>query len=653
GAGGRGRTKKEADEAEDGEHAVAETTEAVERDGKEASAETVSVEAFSGDRVSEPVVEEKPVSVDADVDIKAVVEPDFPDSVKLADAIEHDVEEADAEQPKPGSKKPPPKKRGGGRRTAAKATSKAKTPARGKKGTQATSKDDDDHGDGDTKMEEMEGGEGGGEVGNTSVSDPTSRSRTASISEASVVTSLEDIKDSEMPVKMTADLDGTADVSVNAKDADADVNVDAGEQVDKASTLTKGGRKRKTAPTKIVTATKADSSGETARKRAKTSRSRSSTPAAASPVDEAPSRSASSASTPIEESMTKAGTRRSKSPPVKPPAPIAETPSADTSEHQNEEEILAPGPKKSTKQTPATSSTKGKTGSRQPRRAKSKTPPEDVEAGEDDDDPLVSAVVAAASSSSSLSRAGSARGARGKRANSQASTPARTPSSSNSAVASRSSSPKIADVCAAVYNIPMILFTGIAEDDARNKLIESLGGLHVENWSDCTHLVTDRVRRTVKFLCALSAGKLIVNLKWLDACKKDKKFVDAFKYLLKDKAVEKSYQFSLEKSLQRTIDQSIPRLFHGLKFYATPSVKPAPADLSEILNAAGAELITDLPATKVNDDDGGKPSDSIVVIGSLEDKDRCREIMESTGRIIQSTEFVLTGILRQEVDFVR
>lgn len=43
----------------------------------------------------------------------------------------------------------------------------------------------------------------------------------------------------------------------------------------------------------------------------------------------------------------------------------------------------------------------------------------------------------------------------------------------------------------------------------------SLGGSMATSVFDCTHLVTDRVRRTVKFLCAVARGIPIVTPKWL------------------------------------------------------------------------------------------------------------------------------------------
>jgi hypothetical protein len=72
-----------------------------------------------------------------------------------------------------------------------------------------------------------------------------------------------------------------------------------------------------------------------------------------------------------------------------------------------------------------------------------------------------------------------------------------------------------------------IAFTGGQKDDRKplETMIRKFGGSVVESWSDCTHLVTDKIRRTSKFLCALATGKFIMNPNWLEACKKNGSFV--------------------------------------------------------------------------------------------------------------------------------
>ena len=59
----------------------------------------------------------------------------------------------------------------------------------------------------------------------------------------------------------------------------------------------------------------------------------------------------------------------------------------------------------------------------------------------------------------------------------------------------------------------------------RRQIIKALGGELVESIDDCTHIVTDKVRRTVKFLCGVARGLLVVDAAWLDSCKQARMFV--------------------------------------------------------------------------------------------------------------------------------
>lgn len=43
----------------------------------------------------------------------------------------------------------------------------------------------------------------------------------------------------------------------------------------------------------------------------------------------------------------------------------------------------------------------------------------------------------------------------------------------------------------------------------------ALGGSLASSVAEASHLVTDRIRRTVKFLCALGRGIPILSLDWL------------------------------------------------------------------------------------------------------------------------------------------
>ncbi|NXS95019.1 MDC1 protein, partial [Jacana jacana] len=60
-----------------------------------------------------------------------------------------------------------------------------------------------------------------------------------------------------------------------------------------------------------------------------------------------------------------------------------------------------------------------------------------------------------------------------------------------------------------------VLFTGVVASPDMEVALKTLGGSMAASVFDCSHLVTDRVRRTVKFLCAVARGVPIVTPEWL------------------------------------------------------------------------------------------------------------------------------------------
>lgn len=60
-----------------------------------------------------------------------------------------------------------------------------------------------------------------------------------------------------------------------------------------------------------------------------------------------------------------------------------------------------------------------------------------------------------------------------------------------------------------------MLFTGLV-DEAGEKVLVRLGGSMAKGIADMNILVTDKVRRTVKFLCAMAKGVPIVTTRWLE-----------------------------------------------------------------------------------------------------------------------------------------
>lgn len=58
-------------------------------------------------------------------------------------------------------------------------------------------------------------------------------------------------------------------------------------------------------------------------------------------------------------------------------------------------------------------------------------------------------------------------------------------------------------------------FTGVV-DEAGEKVLSFLGGSIANDVADMNCLVTDKVRRTVKFLCAVAKGIPIITTEWLE-----------------------------------------------------------------------------------------------------------------------------------------
>lgn len=134
---------------------------------------------------------------------------------------------------------------------------------------------------------------------------------------------------------------------------------------------------------------------------------------------------------------------------------------------------------------------------------------------------------------------------------------------------------------------PCVMFTGMT-DEAGSQAVRELGGSLAESVFDCTHLITDKVRRTVKFLCCMARGCLIVSPGWLKDCRSKKKFVPAEPFLVRDRAAEKQHHFKLSDSLSSAKESP---LLAGWEIYTTEHVKPTCTDMKEIISCAGGQVV--------------------------------------------------------------
>ncbi|XP_026576190.1 mediator of DNA damage checkpoint protein 1 [Pseudonaja textilis] len=184
---------------------------------------------------------------------------------------------------------------------------------------------------------------------------------------------------------------------------------------------------------------------------------------------------------------------------------------------------------------------------------------------------------------------------------------------------------------------PKVLFTGVIDEEGE-RVVAELGGSLAESVFDCTHLVTDRVRRTVKFLCALARGIPIVTLDWLEKSRRNAFFLAPNNFLVRDPEQEKNLRFSLFASLQK-VQQKGP-LFQGYEIHVTPNVKPEPEYMKDIIKCSGGTVLARMPRAF---------KEKRVVVSCPEDLSRCKPAQEA-GVPITNAEFLLTGILQQAVN---
>ncbi|XP_076592542.1 uncharacterized protein LOC143324167 isoform X2 [Chaetodon auriga] len=182
-----------------------------------------------------------------------------------------------------------------------------------------------------------------------------------------------------------------------------------------------------------------------------------------------------------------------------------------------------------------------------------------------------------------------------------------------------------------------VLFTGVI-DEAGERVLARLGGSMAKGVADMNFLVTDKVRRTVKFLCAVAKGVPIVTTHWLEKSGKAGSFLSPNDFAVKDPEQEKKFNFCLQESLRIASSQL---LLKGYEIHVTKSVKPEPVQMKDIITCSGATFLAKMPSSH-------KPQ--TVVISCEEDWSLCRPALSASIPVV-TAEFILTGILQQKLDF--
>ncbi|XP_043534246.1 mediator of DNA damage checkpoint protein 1 isoform X2 [Chiloscyllium plagiosum] len=185
---------------------------------------------------------------------------------------------------------------------------------------------------------------------------------------------------------------------------------------------------------------------------------------------------------------------------------------------------------------------------------------------------------------------------------------------------------------------PKVMFTGLVDENGV-KVIKQLGGEVVESVHDSTHLVTDRIRRTVKFLCAVARGIPVVTPDWLVKSGKSNCFLSTSGFLVDDSDQEKKFNFKLAESLQKAKEQP---LLQDYRVHVTSGVLPEPSQMESIIQCSGATVLPKMPRVY---------KAKTLVISCPDDLPKCKPAWDAKVPIVNA-EFILTGTLQQVVDLV-
>ena len=82
------------------------------------------------------------------------------------------------------------------------------------------------------------------------------------------------------------------------------------------------------------------------------------------------------------------------------------------------------------------------------------------------------------------------------------------------------------------------------------------------------------------------------------------------------------------------------KLLSGQKVFLSPSIKPPPCEMGDIITCSGGEVLTTLPQP---------PGVGVIIVASPDDLSMLNTAVEA-GMTIHSTELILGGVLRQELD---
>ncbi|RDD45037.1 PAX-interacting protein 1 [Trichoplax sp. H2] len=192
------------------------------------------------------------------------------------------------------------------------------------------------------------------------------------------------------------------------------------------------------------------------------------------------------------------------------------------------------------------------------------------------------------------------------------------------------------------------VITGLdkVESEKLAKMLSYLGATITEDFRKCTHLITQKITRTEKFLCCFATCRHVIRSEWVEQSYRLGSFADETQFEVIDMSTEKYYSFSLRKSLQMA---TLRPVFEDMTFYVTRNVKPDLQTMNNIIHYNGGEVVTYTLAIKILMDVNS--CKELFIISCPKDKDECFNIRTRRHSIeFYTADFVVISILRQKVN---
>ncbi|XP_068856242.1 mediator of DNA damage checkpoint protein 1 [Aphelocoma coerulescens] len=181
-----------------------------------------------------------------------------------------------------------------------------------------------------------------------------------------------------------------------------------------------------------------------------------------------------------------------------------------------------------------------------------------------------------------------------------------------------------------------VLFTGLVASPALLVALGTLGGTEATSVHDCSHLVTDGARRTLKLLCALARGVPIVTPEWLLQSSHGGRPLSPAPFLPRCPPLG----LRLRPALARARRQP---LLQGYGVHVTPSVRPRPEDIRDIVTCCGGTFLPRLPRG---------PAPRVLVVSCPQDRALWAPAV-AAGLPLLSAEQLLAGVLQQRLALPR